>query len=179
MIPDSSFNSLASRRREQPRPPTHLAREPQPPTKLPPATERTFCYQSDTPLCPVASCVPPQGRLESRRRGREACSKRASWRSWWCLWTPGTSYVEARRAAHLAGRVKWCPNRAGEVASCTSPFFHASWWVAPPCAAASRRCGRCCGVTGGRSDESQSIDWWNALDHTNTCAHVNLEVKFG
>ena len=79
----------------------------------------------------------------------------------------------------LAGRVEWRPDRADEVASRTSPSFHAIWWVAPPSAAASRRCARCCGVTGGRSHESQSIDWWNALDHTNTCAHVNLELKFG
>ena len=89
-----------------PRPPTHLASEPQPPTKLPPATERAFCYRYNTPLCPVALCVPGQGRLDSRRRGREACSKRASWRCWWCLWTQRVSYVEARRAAHLAGRVE-------------------------------------------------------------------------
>ena len=41
-------------------------------------------------------------------------------------------------------------------------------------------CVACCGVTGGMPDhESQSIDCTNALDHTNTCAHVNLEVKIG
>ena len=42
-------------------------------------------------------------------------------------------------------------------------------------------CVACCGVTGGMpvDHESQSIDCTNALDHTNTCAHVNLEVKIG
>ena len=130
----------------------HPSRErPQPPRKLPPATERAFCYRSKTPLCPVALCVPGQGRLEGGRRGREACSKRASWRSWWCLWTPGTSYVEARRAARLAGRVEWGPDRLGEVASCSSPSFHAIWWGRPSPSSASRLCAACCGVTGGGS----------------------------
>ena len=101
--PSTSLLSTSATNPRPPRPPPH---EPQPPTKLPPATERTFCYRSNTPLWPVALCVPGQGRLESRRRGREACSKRASWRCWWCLWTPRVSYVEARRAAHLAGRVE-------------------------------------------------------------------------
>ncbi len=123
-----------------PRPPTYLASEPQPSHEAAPATERAFCYRYKTPLCLVALCVPGQGKLESRRRGREACSKRASWRSWWCLWTPGTSYVEARRAARLARRVGWGPDRVGEVASRSSPSFRASWWGRPSPSSASRLC---------------------------------------
>ena len=32
---------------------------------------------------------------------------------------------------------------------------------------------------GAMHTESHSIDCRNALDHTNRCAHVNLEVKIG
>ena len=134
----STASPLASA--TNPRPPTHLASEPQPSHEAAPATERAFCYRSKTPLCPVALCVQGQGRLESGRRGREACSKRASWRCWWCLWTPSTSYVEARRAARLARRVGWGPDRVGEVASRSSPSFHASWWGRPSPSSASGLC---------------------------------------
>ena len=44
---------------------------------------------------------------------------------------------------------------------------------------ASRLVAACCVSPAADHHQSQSIVFTKALDHTNTCAHVTLELKFG
>ena len=64
--------------------------------------------------------------------------------------------LEPGHPTHLARRVRWGPDGAGEVASRSSPSFPANWWVAPSVVATSSLCARFTGVTGG--SESHSSD---------------------
>ena len=67
-----------------------------------------------------------------------------------------TFSLEPGHPAHLARRVRWCPDGVGEVASRSSLSFPANWWVAPSVVAASPLCATLTGATGG--SESQSSD---------------------
>ena len=67
-----------------------------------------------------------------------------------------TFSLEPGHPAHLARRVRWCPDGVGEVASRSSLSFPANWWVAPSVVATSPLCAALTGATGG--SESQSSD---------------------
>ena len=47
-------------------------------------------------------------------------------------------WLEPGHPLHLARRVRWGPDGAGEVASRSSLSFPANWWGAPPSSAAAR-----------------------------------------
>ena len=66
-------------------------------------------------------------------------------------------YLEAGPAAHLAARALSHPDELPPGSEGVSPRVHASWWRAPPFAAAAPLCPRCRGLTGGGSD-GQSVE---------------------
>ena len=165
-----------------PRASAHLPHEPQPPGRP------SWTRNARSPLTPISPCG---------RRSR-ACEGRAGWS------VEGEGEMQLDRGKHQeveGAQEHRSPSALSQDTSCPSPDAYndalmalARWQVAAP--PRFMRAGegahrnhlllvcvpraRCRVLVSPAADhESHSIDCRNALDHTNRCAHVNLEVKIG
>ena len=130
----------------------------------------------------LAVCILPRSAdrpARAQTRGHDVRLRRQAGRSWRRSKRHSAVYLQGCPTTHIAGRVDTHPDAlppGSEGASPSRPCEPMGGTTIRSCFSSLRAVLLC---HRRPSHQSQSIDCTNGLDHTNTCAHVNLEVKIG
>ena len=139
---------------------------------------------SHTDQQPLAVCTLPRSadkRARAQTRGQDVRLRRQAGKSWRRSKRQSAFYLQGCPTTHIAGRADTHPDALPPGSEGASPSRPCEPMVDTTIIICfSSLCAVLVSpARGGRSHQSQSIDCTNPLDHTNTCAHVKLEVKIG